>query len=332
MIIETERLILRPWEESDAEKVYEYCKEDELASPTGFPAHKNVEESLKILKNVLMVPETYALCLKESGMPIGNISLKLAGTSDITDKEDEGELGYWLGKDFWGMGYMPEAGRALIKHIFEDLGMTRLWCGYYEGNEKSKRSQEKMGFRLHSFVKNVDVPLLGIKRNAYVSVLTKEQWSKKLKFTLKRTSGSDSDFIENCRLLDMELDKRSGKILNRDFFRQFCKTDDIGEAVVSYVDGKAAGSGAIRRYMNTTACELKRMYVKPEYQGMGIASAICEELEVWAKSLGYSRIIIETGKHLTEANALYRKMGFSVTPNFPPYENETTSVCFEKKL
>ena len=57
------------------------------------------------------------------------------------------ELGYWLGKPFWGQGIMPEAAREIIRHGFEDIGMTKIWVGYYEGNTKSKRVQEKVGFR-----------------------------------------------------------------------------------------------------------------------------------------------------------------------------------------
>lgn len=57
----------------------------------------------------------------------------------MTERDDECELGYWLGEPFWGRGYMPEAANALLKRGFAELGMTTIWCGYYDGNEKSKR-------------------------------------------------------------------------------------------------------------------------------------------------------------------------------------------------
>ena len=62
----------------------------------------------------------------------------------MTDRDDECELGYWLGEPFWGRGYMPEAAYALMKRGFETLEMTTIWCGYYDGNKKSKRVQEKL--------------------------------------------------------------------------------------------------------------------------------------------------------------------------------------------
>ena len=96
----------------------------------------------------------------------------------MTDKEDECELGYWLGKPFWGRGYMPEAAGELLRRGFEDLGMTTIWCGYYDGNEKSKRVQQKLGFVYHHTADDVEVPLLNEIRIGHSSILTKEQWLK----------------------------------------------------------------------------------------------------------------------------------------------------------
>ena len=66
----------------------------------------------------------------------------------------------------------------MLRRAFEGLGMTRVWCGYYEGNAKSKRVQEKVGFRYQWKSENVDVPLMHEKRTGYVSSITKEQWQR----------------------------------------------------------------------------------------------------------------------------------------------------------
>ena len=147
MMIETERLILRPWKESDAESLYEYAKDPAIGPIAGWPPHQSVDESLDVIRNVFNGDQCYAICEKENDKAIGAIELKLKGHTDMTDKEDECELGYWIGKPFWGRGYMPEAVRELLRHGFENLGMTTIWCGYYDGNEKSKRVQEKCGFK-----------------------------------------------------------------------------------------------------------------------------------------------------------------------------------------
>ena len=178
MTLQTERLLLRRWEDGDAEDLYRYASDPDVGPIAGWPPHRDVEESRRVIRDVLSVPETYAICLKEDGRAIGAVSLKLKGHTDMTDRDDECELGYWLGKPFWGRGIMPEAAGELVRRAFEDLGMARVWCGYYEGNEKSRRVQEKLGFRFEWRTESVEVPLMHETRTGYVSSLTREQWQR----------------------------------------------------------------------------------------------------------------------------------------------------------
>lgn len=175
-MLETERLILRKWKDSDAESLYEYARDPDVGPVAGWPAHRDVEESRNVIRNVFTGQEAYAVCLKTDGKAIGAIELKLNGHTDLTDRDDECELGYWLGKPFWGEGIIPEAVKEILRHAFEDLGMTKVWVGYYEGNTKSKRVQEKCGFRYQWKSEAVDVPLLQEKRTGHVSSMTRDQW------------------------------------------------------------------------------------------------------------------------------------------------------------
>ncbi len=183
MTLETKRLILRRWEDSDAENLYRYAKDPDIGPIAGWPAHQSIEESRDVIRNVFNGKEAYAVCLKTDGEAIGAIELKLNGHTDMTDRDDECELGYWIGKSFWGQGIIPEAAKEMIRHGFEDLGMTRIWVGYYEGNTKSKRVQEKCGFRYEWKSEGVDVPLLHEKRTGHVSSMTKEQWLQDRMYT-----------------------------------------------------------------------------------------------------------------------------------------------------
>ena len=176
MKLETDRLILRRWTEADAESLYEYAKDPAVGPIAGWPPHKSVAESLDIIANVLNGAQCYAICEKSSNNAIGSIELKLNGRTDMTEKDDECELGYWLGKPFWGRGYMPEAAAALLRHGFETLGMSTVWCGYYDGNDQSRRVQEKLGFDYHHTCKEIQVPLMGEIRIGHTNVLTKERW------------------------------------------------------------------------------------------------------------------------------------------------------------
>ena len=176
-MIETERLILRPWQEDDAEALYKYASDPDIGPPAGWPPHISVDNSRDIIRNVFSAPETYAVCLKD-GSPIGSIGLKLNGSTDMTDRDDECELGYWIGKPFWGQGLIPEASRALLQYAFEHLGMRAVWCGYYEGNEKSKRVQEKLGFVYQYTTEGLEVSLVNEIRTGHTNLMTKERWQK----------------------------------------------------------------------------------------------------------------------------------------------------------
>ena len=176
MVLETERLILRPLSESDAESLYEYAKSPDVGPIAGWPPHKSVGESRYAITHFLNGSECYAVCLKEDNAAIGVIELKLNGHTDMSERDNECELGYWLGRPFWGRGLIPEAARALLRRAFTELGMQTVWCGYYDGNEKSRRVQEKCGFSYHHTTPDLNVPLLGETRCGHVNALTKQAW------------------------------------------------------------------------------------------------------------------------------------------------------------
>ena len=98
--METKRLILRKWTEEDAENLYKYAKDPDVGPAAGWPPHKSIEESRAVIRDVFNGAECYAICEKENNQAIGAVELKLKGHTDMTDREDECELGYWLGKPF----------------------------------------------------------------------------------------------------------------------------------------------------------------------------------------------------------------------------------------
>ena len=171
----TERLILRPWREDDAEELYKYACDPEVGPPAGWQPHTSVENSREIIRTVLSAPDTFAVCLKEDGKPIGSVGFH---RNDLAEDDDEYELGYWIGKPFWGQGLIPEASRRMLRYAFEDLGMNRIWCGYYDGNEKSRRVQEKLGFVYHHTTEGIEVKQMNEIRTGHAMLLTREQWEK----------------------------------------------------------------------------------------------------------------------------------------------------------
>lgn len=179
MILETKRLILRPWEVGDAESLYQYAKDPKVGPIAGWPVHTSVENSREIIRDVLSGDHSFAVISKEREEAIGSIGLMLGKSSNIDIAADEGELGYWIGVPFWGQGLIPEAVTAVLQYGFEKLGLAKIWCGYFLGNDKSQRVQEKCGFIYHHTEEDKPWPLMGDIRTERITCMTREQWAHK---------------------------------------------------------------------------------------------------------------------------------------------------------
>ena len=179
MTLETERLILRPWNECDAAELYKYASDPRVADPTGFLPHKSVEDSRDIIKNVLSMPDCYAVVLKLTGKPVGCISIMdRHHTVDGIERDDK-EIGYWLGVPYWGRGLIPEAVHELLRRCFYELDCDDVWCGYYDGNAKSKRVQEKCGFEYRYTEYEKYNSQTGKYNTIHISAVIKEDWEQK---------------------------------------------------------------------------------------------------------------------------------------------------------
>lgn len=179
MVIHTERLTLRPWRETDAESLFAYASDPDVGPAAGWPPHRNVEESREIIRTVFTAPHTFAVCLAATDEPVGSIGL-MPPRCESSDRSAELELevGYWVAKPFWGRGFAPEAVRAMQRYAFETLGCKALWCGYYEGNNKSLRVQQKCGFVPHHAERDVPCELMGDVRTECFTYLTCEDWRR----------------------------------------------------------------------------------------------------------------------------------------------------------
>lgn len=177
--IETERLVLRPWEESDAEDCYYHCKNPVIGDNTGFRAHCSVGESRDVIKNVLSVPGVVAVVLKETGRVIGSGGLSLGRYGRLPENENQAEIGYWIGADYWGHGYATEVTEALLEYGFAGLNLEKIWCGYFEGNDRSRNVQKKTGFR---YVETIEIEWPAFGRNVIeaVNCITKEEWEDRI--------------------------------------------------------------------------------------------------------------------------------------------------------
>ena len=160
--IETERLILRGWKESDYLDLYEFISDDRVSQNAGYKTIKDIEASKNIIKTYILHNQSYAIELKSEKKVIGSI-----GIDDIAiDKESkhlkQRYIGYTLNSNYWGNGYATEAVKFLIRYLFEELNLDLVWSSHYDFNTKSKRVLEKSGLE-YKYSREVMLKALGNK-------------------------------------------------------------------------------------------------------------------------------------------------------------------------
>ena len=140
MNIETPRLLLRPPELADAGRISLLAGDYDVASMTGTIPHPYSEQlAAEWIGSVLAGEEGVVFAIARSGALIGCTGYRAFG-------EDHAELGYWIGKPYWGLGYATEAVAALINHAFETDGFAYLTVGHFNDNPASARVIAKFGF------------------------------------------------------------------------------------------------------------------------------------------------------------------------------------------
>jgi RimJ/RimL family protein N-acetyltransferase len=181
MRLETKRLLLRPWDESDAAVLYQIAKNPAVGPSAGWPVHKDEEDSRNIIRLVLSAENCFAIVWKETMQVIGAIELMNTERSNLETTEFEGEVGYWLGQEFWGRGFMPEALEEILRYAFEDKKLTDVWAGYFDGNEKSKRVLDKCGFRYQYTKEKMYWKLTDQYLTEHILLIKRNDWKQRIK-------------------------------------------------------------------------------------------------------------------------------------------------------
>lgn len=181
IVIETERLMLRPFKQSDLDDFYEYASVEGVGEMAGWKHHESKEKPQNILDLFISEDKTFAIVLKENNKVIGSLGVEEYGMeqalSEFFDYKGR-EIGYVLSKDYWGKGLMPEAVKAVIDYLFNVQRLDFLTCGYYEFNNQSKKVQEKCGFK--PYRKLMMETRLGTKEQGVLNLLVNP--NKNIKF------------------------------------------------------------------------------------------------------------------------------------------------------
>lgn len=155
MKITTERLILRPMTMADVNDVFEYSKNINVGPNAGWKPHESIEESTLIMESIFVGKDgIFGIELRESGKLIGSVGL-------VNDAKRENEnvrmVGYSIGEEYWGNGYMTEAVKALIIYGFEEMKLDMISAYCYPHNQRSKRVLSKCGFVYEATLRNCDM-------------------------------------------------------------------------------------------------------------------------------------------------------------------------------
>jgi len=146
---------------------------------------------------------------------------------------------------------------------------------------------------------------------------------------IQRCDSTNADFRNLIKSLDAELDERYGNLQKQ--YDVYNKIEFLETVIVAYEENTPVGCGCFKRADDLNV-EMKRVFVRSNCRGKGIASLILKELECWAKEKGFFYSILETGSKQHEAINLYKKKGYEITDNFGQYIGNTNSICMKKAL
>lgn len=171
IILKTERLVLRPFKFSDLDDLYEYARVPGVGEAAGWSHHKDISESKSILSDFINGNKTLAITLNNK--VIGSIGIERYNSDYLTEFDEflGRELGFVLSKDYWGMGIMSEALKCVINYLFHEEKLDFLICGHFDENYRSKRVQEKLGFKPYKKVLYNNLNENGTKKSGVINIL-----------------------------------------------------------------------------------------------------------------------------------------------------------------
>lgn len=140
------RILLRPWQESDAEALYKYASDPIVGERAGWPPHQSVEESREIIRTVFRNDTTWAIVLKETGEAIGAMGYMPEFELNLPARPGEPLVGYWVGKPYWNQGICTEALQLMLEYIRKETSYTSLISSHFIDNPASGRVMERCGF------------------------------------------------------------------------------------------------------------------------------------------------------------------------------------------
>ena len=176
--LETERLVLTMFTEDDAADLYEYAKNPNVGPHAGWSPHKDTEESLRIIRELFIPNQTWAIRKKDEDKVVGSISLE---PDRYRPDANSKELGYSLAEDCWGQGIMTEAAKEVIRFAFDELGLDQIGICTGEANRRSQRVIEKCGFKYEGTIRRTYKVYDGTLRDSLLFSMLRREYEEQYK-------------------------------------------------------------------------------------------------------------------------------------------------------
>ena len=319
--LETERLILRGFGMSDAEAMFRnWASDPEVVRFMPYDVCNTIEETRKRITEWMRYFEetapnsaVFAIELKDSGEVIGTIDFA------ETDREARAaEVGYQLGKLWWGYGYAAEALRAVIKHCFETAGLNRLWASYDPRNPNSGRVLQKAGMLCEGTLRQCKIRRGELADSVRYAILADDYFGKnKVEISIVMYERKYRDDMLFCYLSAQDAvgnyapEQWSRPALKDDLFdveNKYLGNGDVFYLALDKCDRVVGMIGT--QTVSPTELWLKRLFIKPEVKGKGIGSKLLAAVEQYAVGKGITKIHTRFADWYREAAAFYPAKGF----------------------
>lgn len=318
-VIETGRLLLRPFRREDAEAMFcNWASDPEVTKFLTWPAHESAGVTGQVLENWIARYDrkdyyNWAIELKELGEPVGNIS---AVKTD--DRTESATVGYCMGRNWWGQEIMPEALTAVLRYFFEEAGMKTVNACHDPRNPKSGRVMQKCGMAREGIWRGGGVNNQGICDEVWYSVL-REEYEENLRRakTVRQVTEPEEKRAIARRILEALPDWFGIPEAREDYIAE------SGGQVFFAASREGAEAGFLcLKETGSATLELAVMGVLREYHRQGTGKKLFAEAKKWARKQGYSFLQVKTVqmghyKEYDATNRFYLSLGFQELEVFP---------------
>ena len=328
--LETHRLLLRRFREEDAEDMFEnWASDPEVTRFLTWPAHSSVDVTRRILADWIPRYEdggcfNWAIERKETGRVIGNISVVR-----LAEPIGEAEIGYCLGRAFWGQGIMPEALRAVEDYLFDTAGMNRIMAGHDAANPKSGRVMAKAGMKREGVLRGAGRNNQGLCDMVIYSILAGDRAPAErrapLPAVIRFAEERDLERVNELRkqVNDLHVAGKPeifkpgfGAELRDHLFTVF--NDPNQRIAVAEAGGNLCGFAVLNHIVRPENpfmkvrdyLDIDEFCVDERCRRQGVASALVRFAEAYARENGFSRIELNMWEFNRDALAFYEAAGF----------------------